>query len=583
MLGRKEKDLAMTINNISIQPYAERIYKLITKPSAMAVALLCYVIAYAANPHAGDIEFWRTWISQVDQGYHAINANYPPILLHWYWLLIKIHSILGLSLPLDNTIVVKFWSTLPSLATHLAVCFIAERYLEARGKRPLENPVFWLFLINPAILLNGPIWGQVDYMTVLFTAVSVWAACRHNFLLAAACFSISILCKFQAIVVLPVLAGLYLNGFNWQRLKEVPNIVFGLVIPFFLAYLPYIIAGNATEALKAAYMGNTDLYPYATYFAANIWYLLLGNATDMNAPLFGLWQWLTPKNLGYGLFIAFSSAVMIRTATCTRDTGIAFALTAFMYLIFFAIAPSMHERYMFAFVPLCFLAWSYGRLSGSWFTAGTIIVGLNQLLVLPISGEDAWRAVSLLTLILAITASFKFLLGRAIDLTKIGTFGILFSIILMLTFTILAFSNARTESLSFDKQGQLNLADFSPKFEQQGWGVFRPESTSGNHFNYKYESRLRVHADSQLIYELPDGSTNFSGIVAMQEKGKSGRVRFQILLDNDEAWISGTITGNQMESFTVDTSQAKTLELRVLSGNSKDSDHAQWLDPVVRN
>ena len=337
------------------------------------VCVLANVICSAGSAYDGDQSFWVGWTRQlIDGGFGGFKGNYPPLYVFWLWIVAQVHSIFGL--VVDKTFFLKFICLWPVFFAHLFLvdwsCRISEKFNYPEWKKHL---LLAFVALNPALLMNGPIWGQVDLFPVVLASLAIYCLCRPRYVfLASMLYVLSLLSKFQMIAFLPIFGGLFIR--NWKKSwKGLPLAVVGAV----LVLLPFAIGGNLFSILSNAYVQTTNQYPYATFNAANLWNLLAGNVAPDNVPIWGvnsdgLGFLLKPAVLGKLLFILISVFTLIKSFLC-KNARTAFALCSLNGLAFFVLLPGMHER-------RC----TYGSLlayagHASWWNSGVVYNGCRYV------------------------------------------------------------------------------------------------------------------------------------------------------------------------------------------------------------
>lgn len=234
---------------------------------AAPLTVLFFIVFLHASSYDGDMLFWASWSEQlVSGGYASLQANYPPLLLHWFWAIGKLFVFLGLEFPPGSDLALKFFALLPVLGVQIWLSRRVEYHLVKRNIEPLKSPVFWGVVANPAILLDGPVWGQVDILSFMPLWLCLLYTFEKHFFYAGIAFAIALMCKFQAIVLLPLLAGLLLK--EW---KKTPLVLAGILLAGFVGFLPFIVHGRLVEQMALAYWDNMGIYPFATFNAANLW------------------------------------------------------------------------------------------------------------------------------------------------------------------------------------------------------------------------------------------------------------------------------------------------------------------------
>ena len=316
------------------------------------ICLLANVICTASTPYDGDQSFWVGWVRQLmDGGFGGFNGNYPPLYVFWLWVVAQIHALLNFTV--DKTFFLKFICLWPVFFSHLFLvdwlCRITEKFNYPQWKKHL---LLAFVALNPALLMNGPVWGQVDLFPVVLAVLAIYCISRPRYIfLASMLYLLSLLAKFQMIAFLPIFGGLFIR--HWRTSwKGLPLAIVGAAI----VLLPFAIGGNLLPMLTRAYVQTTSQYPYATMNAANLWILLVGNAAPDNVPIWGvsadgIGALLKPSNLGRILFVLVSVFVLVKSILC-KNIRTAFALCSLNGLAFFMLLPGMHERYLLYAVPM---------------------------------------------------------------------------------------------------------------------------------------------------------------------------------------------------------------------------------------
>ncbi|MDP0588048.1 MAG: tandem-95 repeat protein [Candidatus Endonucleobacter bathymodioli] len=100
-----------------------------------------------------------------------------------------------------------------------------------------------------------------------------------------------------------------------------------------------------------------------------------------------------------------------------------------------------------------------------------------------------------------------------------------------------------------------------------------------------YDKGLVMHAEtggiSEVTYEVPDGATNFTSIIGIDDYTASGSVVFSVVVDGVTVYTSGTRTGSDAGvSIDIDISGANSITLQVDDIDGILSDHAAWGNPT---
>ncbi len=248
-----------------------------------AVILVNFCLLFLKG-YSADLGYWENWIGQLTHnGYNNFNGNYPPFYIHWLYLLGKFYTSLGIPLEANNFL--KFLTQIPVTLSHCLLTTIVFSLLNRfNAQRYLLHIIMMLTVFNPTILVNGPIWGQVDLIPVTFIVCALLLIFHDRFsYLAIPMFILALLTKFQMIAFAPVFGFLFFHNFKKNLLGIIIAFVVGSII-----FMPAIVAGHFIESFKLAYIDTLGQYPMTTFNAANIWILLTSNTAPDSQILFGV-------------------------------------------------------------------------------------------------------------------------------------------------------------------------------------------------------------------------------------------------------------------------------------------------------
>ena len=540
-----------------------------------------FIICLYGQSYSGDIGYWTDWMKDfTNGGYDKINANYPPILLHWFWLCGKVFQLFSFQYPPQPEIILKYIVLFPILILQLSFSLQIEKLLIKKNIDPFKSLLFWGVVCSPPLLLNGPIWGQVDFLPFYPILFCILYAYRGKILLSSVFFAIALMCKFQAIVILPIFAGLCFK--NW---KQIPIAITGFTFSIFIGFLPFLLEGRMLEMMEKAYWGNFGIYPYATYNAANIWYILVGNTSSVNDSLFSnniaIIKYLSPKNIGTIVFTFISLVVFFKTFKSKELSSlIKYALV--LILTFFVFAPSMHERYLFLLVPFTAYACAKGFIKISWFVIASILVSLNINLVLPINGQALWKNLAVVTTVICLYTIYRFLFEKKVKIPNLARVGLPLTIFSVLIFSCSqGYTLYRNNKSDFKNSEEIFLSDINYTSLYQAWGSLGiNKNISQNTLaigNMTFTKGLGVHAKSELKYSIPKGSQFFHAYCGLDKSiASSGSVQFKIFLEKKLVWSSDSIRSKSVTEALVPLNGEKEITLIVDPLGNNHSDHANW-------
>ena len=411
-----------------------------------AVILVNFCLLFLKG-YAADLGYWQDWINQLARsGYDGFNANYPPFYIHWLYLLSKFYSAIGIPVEANNFL--KFLTQLPVVLSHCFLTAIIYSLLNRfSAQRHLLHIVMMLTVFNPTILVNGPIWGQVDLIPITIVICALLLNFHERFsYFAVPIFLLALLTKFQMIAFAPVFGFLFFRNFK----KNLVGVFIASILGA-LVFMPSIAAGHFLQAFKLAYIDTLGQYPMTTFNAANIWILLTSNTAPDSQVLFGVPESspfakiFIAKNFGMLLFTVIALWIFlqgaykqtfnkktIKTNTLTDTTDATYAIdplgatdpidntanganaivatttapnteiplaqalfsSMICAIAFFTLLPAMHERYLF---PAAALALAYVAIAQKKLIYPIVIsllCSLNMFIILEVNGSDIWHGLA---------------------------------------------------------------------------------------------------------------------------------------------------------------------------------------------
>jgi dolichyl-phosphate-mannose-protein mannosyltransferase len=301
----------------------------------LVVAAIIRIVGLVGPGHGGDIFAFYEWAEGAVRdglgGYYAAGgeSNYPP-MLYLLW---------PLGLALDGPELAFAIRTL-SIPFDLglgALLFLIGRALTGRGGAGLLAA--GLYLLNPAVILCGPMWGQVDGMGALPMVAALFAVARGRVAVAGMLAVVAGLVKPQFGVAAFVLAGL---GLSWLRsttgFRRVAILALATVATFLGLLLPLGLGPQSYLDL----MGETfRRYPVHSGFAFNPWAMVFGFNHD-DGPWFVVGT--TAELLAIG-----GSLWLLRWR---RDLLGLLAVGSLIALTLYFVPTRAHERYLYGAIAL---------------------------------------------------------------------------------------------------------------------------------------------------------------------------------------------------------------------------------------
>jgi len=287
---------------------------------------------------------------------------------------------------------------MPAVLADMATAILIYWLLRRRVSEVVARLVALLYVVQPVVVHNAAIWGQVDAVHTLWMVLSLEAVTRRRPYLMGAWALLALLTKPQAIILAPVWAAVLVVGFGpitWQGvLRRVGGCAAMAAVVF--AVVAEIFQDNSPgSGLWDAYFKAVGFYPNLHLNGFSLWFLVNPLATpdpsfaaygrDDLASILGL----TPRHLGLVAFALVATMVFIRLWQRRADAETLRWAARVLPLAFFVLPTQIHERYLFPAVAL----WAWGfqpRLS--WWV-GWVVIGLaaaaNAVWVFPGSIADS--------------------------------------------------------------------------------------------------------------------------------------------------------------------------------------------------
>lgn len=304
----------------------------------MLISVIVHFVCAASYPgHKTDMSCFSAWADMVYKGgignFYTSKAfhDYPP---GYMYVLYVIGAIKALFNPSSANVLIKTPAIICSLLTGCLLYRLSRKKFSAKTSAVLSA----LYLLNPAVIVNGSLWGQVDSVYTLTILAMVYLIAQKKLILSYFVFAISIFIKPQALIFTPVLLlgiieNLFLTDFSAK--KVVKNLLYGIgaIAMIVVLALPFGISNVVEQYVKTV----SEQYPYFTVNAFNLWGALGKN-----------WDKLTSAGtvLGYVFIVAitlYSAYVFLKCKSKSKYYFTAAMLSFMTYML----SVKMHDRYAF--------------------------------------------------------------------------------------------------------------------------------------------------------------------------------------------------------------------------------------------
>ena len=301
--------------------------------AVFAVALVVRLLALGLDGHSGDVTIIHRWAERMAEvgpwGFYEGWISVYPALLYAYWpmgLLLDGEAldlaIKGSSIPFDLAIGLLLWLVVRRWAGPGAGLAAAA-----------------LYLLNPAVIIAGPIWGQIDAAGTLFFLLALLAVVAHRWAASGALSAIAGMAKPQfGGVVIPVAATAFLRWRAGAGPRPLLFAALGGLLAYALLAAPLLL-----DPLRYVdqLWENTSHRPFVSLFALNPWGLLVGFEVPEGA--------LGP--IGVGLLVLGLVGATIPLWK-RQDLYALLACGTLLVFAFYFLPTRSHERYLFPAMAL---------------------------------------------------------------------------------------------------------------------------------------------------------------------------------------------------------------------------------------
>ena len=323
----------------------------------LAALLLRVALSACVAGYGVDMGCFGAWASRMaavgpanfyEEGYFC---DYPPAYMLVLGALGGLANLFGLSFgTMGGEMLLKTVPIFCDILLALTVFLATDR---AVGRRPALGMAA-LMALNPAYIITGACWGQIDSVLAVLLVALLLLARRGKWQAAIPMFALAVLAKPQAGLLVPLGVAALLRDAVKEKETRKP-IALGLlggVLVTAVIVLPFSANQASPLWIVDKYVETLSSYAYATLSTGNLMFLLGGNWTPNAQAVLGP---ITYGQLGMALMalsFAFGIVVYLRGQGRKR---LFLASAATMQLVF-VLGSKMHERYILPALALLLLA-----------------------------------------------------------------------------------------------------------------------------------------------------------------------------------------------------------------------------------
>jgi Gpi18-like mannosyltransferase len=292
-----------------------------------------------------------------------------------------------------------------------ALLFHVARSISGRNRDAVLGAGF--YLLNPAVVLVGPMWGQVDGMGALPMVASVVAVARGKVALAGVLAVLAGLVKPQFGIAAFVLLGLAIAWLpSRSGIRKVAVLGVASIVTFAVVLLPLGLDLRSYLDL----MGDTfSQYPYISQFAFNPWGMVFGFGGD-DAAWFRVGTALAVGGIVGSLWLL----------RYRRDLVGLLGVSVLIGLVIYFLPTRVHERYLYGAIaflaPLAAvhrrLRWPFAVLSLAFFATLAYVLANSPYRILPGERIEAFPDWAISLMSLGLTLAGGWTAWRVIELFR---------------------------------------------------------------------------------------------------------------------------------------------------------------------
>lgn len=278
-----------------------------------------------------DMSTWLAWgyrLAELGPAHFYstdIWTHYTPGFLYWLFL--------GGKVGLLNEFFIKASSIVADVFLGLIIYSLVKKAWSE--KAALVS--FLFYTLNPGIIFNSSVWGQIDGVFTLFLFLAIYFLLEKPKLFISAFFwSVAFLIKPQALALLPAIAWVIFDKFRFRGTIKYFVVSAILLVIGSLPFYPNDILGLPKLIITMA-----NDYPYTSLFAYNFWGIV-GIWQNDSQEIAGLtfWAWGT-------VFYILALVGCFVSALKTNNKWRIYLFCALTLFAFFLFPTRVHERYLF--------------------------------------------------------------------------------------------------------------------------------------------------------------------------------------------------------------------------------------------
>lgn len=320
----------------------------------IALIIILRLFLVTLSSYRIDMNSWQAWSARLVEvtplHFYASNyfSDYFPGYLYMLWFLgVSFTHLFSQSsiFSLSFEYYLKFFTNVFDFGTAYYIYKIVARY---KKDIALVAPI--LYLLNPALLFNSSVMGQVDGILTFLLIISAYCLIELKNLYQWSLFSaLALLIKPQGLAIFPVfLISLFKEKFRQSKIYSlilIPILIIIFSIPFFIK--------DPVLGIFHLFQKSANVYPYTGMFTYNLWSFTGWWKNDNT-----IWLFLSYQKIGILLYLLSLLLILIPILKYNifKDKFSIYFAMALSSMSFFIFLTRMHERYLFPFFAFFLVA-----------------------------------------------------------------------------------------------------------------------------------------------------------------------------------------------------------------------------------
>ena len=259
--------------------------------AALALRLILAGSVYGYEVDIGCFSAWSQRIATVGPiNFYTSDyfCDYPPGYMLMLWPVGQLNLLLGAS---QSSTFLVFLKIIPILCDMVTAMLL---FLYAKKRVSLKAAIFigLFFAFNPAVLVTGSAWGQVDSVLTLLLLIAAMQAMEKKWRVALPVYVLAVLVKPQALLFGPValvwLIVMFIFDEKKGRKAQWTQLWQGILLAIITAIaviLPFQWKQDDPLWLVKLYQKTLSSYNYAVLNTANLAFLLKGNWSPLTTDV----------------------------------------------------------------------------------------------------------------------------------------------------------------------------------------------------------------------------------------------------------------------------------------------------------